>query len=370
MKSYTRLLALSAAACLCLPLALSAQQYIITNDDVFSGTNTASVLKVSRTGKVQLLQTYSTGGLTAGGGFFALTGIASTHTGTNTCVFVSNGGDSTISAFTFDSSTGVLTPVTGSPFPDGATGQQTSGIGLAAAGNKFLFAGNSGLASISALRINSACALKLIHVFPAAGNPDGIKVTPNGKFLLAAYVGAVDSFQINSTTGGLTELGPFFPLSVAAGVEISCDSTTAYFGDAVTGSMEVEVFDIGSGGQLTELNNFTNSSGSDSNGVQLSPDGTTLYVSNTLSSQVSALTTGANGALTFGSIVTLNNSPFFVLNSAFGKSSKNLLVSEEAAVASLVANGTTLTEVTGSPFTSVGTENVPSMITIPGKVCQ
>ena len=364
-----RLLALLAAVYFCLPLALPAQQYIITNDDVFSGTNTASVLKVSATGRVKLLQTYSTGGLTAGGGFFALTGVASTHTGTNTCVFVSNGGDSTISAFTFNPATGVLTTVSGSPFSDGETGQQSSGIGLAAAANKFLFAGNSGFDTISALRISSTCALKLIKTFPTPGNPDGLKTTPNGKFLLAAYVGSVDSFQINSTTGMLTELGPFFPLGPAAGVEISCDSTTAYFGDAVSIGMQVEVFAISSSGQLTELNSFTNSSGTDSNGVELSPDGATLYVSNTLSSSVTALTTGAGGALTFGSITTLNGSPFFTLNLAFGKSGRDLLVSEENAVGSLTANGTTLTEVPGSPFNFIATENVPGMITLPGKVC-
>lgn len=364
-----RLFALLAAVCLCLPVALPAQQYIITNDDVFTGTNTASVLKVSPAGQVKLLQTYSTGGLTAGGGLFALTGIASTHTGTNTCVFVSNGGDSTISAFTFNPATGVLTTVSGSPFSDGETGAQSSGIGLAAASNKFLFAGNSGFNTISALHINSSCALKLIKTFPTPGLPDGLKTTPNGKFLLAAYIGTVDSFQINSTTGMLTELGPFSPPGPAAGVEISCDSTTAYFGDALATGMEVDVFGISSSGQLTELNSFNNSSGNDSNGVELSPDGGTLYVSNTLSFSVTALTTGPGGALTFGSITTLNGSPFFALNMAFGKSGKDLLVSEENAVGSLTANGTTLTEVPGSPFNFISDENVASMITLPGKVC-
>ena len=364
-----RLFALLAAVCLCLPLALPAQQYIITNDDVFTGTNTASVLKVSSTGKVKLLQTYSTGGLTAGAGLFALTGVASTHTGTNTCVFVSNGGDSTIAAFTFNHTTGVLTTVSGSPFSDGETGPQSSGIGLAAAGNKFLFAGNTGFNTISALSISSTCALTLIKTFPTPGLPDGLKTTPNGKFLLTAYVGSVDSFQINSTTGMLTELGPFFPQGPAAGVEISCDSTTAYFGDAVISGTQVEVFSISSSGQLTELNNFVNSNGKDSNGVLLSPDGGTLYVSNTLSSSVTALTTSSGGGLTYGSTTTLNGSPLFTLNLAFGKSGKDLLVSEENAVGSLTANGTTLTEVPGSPFNFIATENVPGMITLPGKVC-
>jgi 6-phosphogluconolactonase (cycloisomerase 2 family) len=369
MKNHVRLFALLAAGCLCLPLALPAQQYIITNDNISNGTNTASVLKVSATGKVKLLQTYSTGGTSAGGGLFAINAIASAHSGTNTCVFVSNGGNSTISAFTFSPSTGVLTAVSGSPFPDGETGLQSSGIGLAAADNKFLYAGNTAFGTVSALRISSTCALKLIKTFPTAGTPDGMKVTPNGKFLLIAYIGDVDSFQINTSTGMLAELGPFVPQGPASGVEISCDSTTAYFGDAIISGQQVEAFSISSSGQLAELNNFTNSNGSDSNGVELSPDGSTLYVSNTLSSQVSALTTGPNGALTFGTITTLNGSPVFTLNTGFGKSGKNLFVSELNAIGSLAANGTTLTEISGSPFVFIGTEAVPSMITLPGKVC-
>lgn len=369
MKSSALLVVLLIAAC----LPASAQQYIVTNDNAFGSTNSATVLKVSTSGQVKVLQTYTTGGPAAGGAFFALTGVASARVGTNTCVFVSNGGNSTIAAFTLNTTTGALTTVAGSPFSYGASGAQTSGIGLAVAANKFLYAGNTISTSISAIRISSTCALKGLKTYTVAGPPDGLKVTPNGKTLIAAYLGQVDSFQINATTGALTEVGPIVAQGTSAGVEISCDSSTAYIGDAGT-EIQIEVYSIGSSGQLTLLNNFTDTHGDNSNGVVLSPDGSTLYVSNTMSNQVSALTTSTGGGLSFGNIVTVNGTPTFVLNVAFGKSGKDLFLMEQAseeAIGSFAASGTTLTELTGSPFNVINNgADAASFTTIPGKVCQ
>ena len=107
--------------------------------------------------------------------------------------------------------------------------------------------------------IKPNCALKKGKTVNAAGSPIGMKATPDGKYLLTAYLGQVDSFQIKNTKGGLVELGPFSANGATAGVEISCDSSTAYFGDA-SSEIEVEVYSISSAGKLTEINNFTNTS--------------------------------------------------------------------------------------------------------------
>jgi 6-phosphogluconolactonase (cycloisomerase 2 family) len=367
-----RLLWWMVAVCLSLPHTLLAQQYIVTNDNVFNATNSTTVLQVNNAGKVKVLKTYTTGGASSGGSYFAVTGVTWAHTSSNYCVFVSNGGASTIAAFTLAPSTGVLTTVAGSPFSYGVSGAQQFSIGLAQAGNKYLFAGNTAFNSISELQISPTCGLTLVKTYSVPGPPDGMKVTPNGKFLIAAYLGQVDSFSINPTTGALTELGPLTSQGTAAGVEISCDSSTAYFGDAAT-NIQVEVFSISSSGKLAELNNFNDSSGVNSNNVLLSPDGSTLYVSNTMSNQITALTTGPGGALTFGSITAVNGTPVFVLNLAMGKSGKDLFVMEQNSVegiGSLAANGTSLTEVLGSPFSGINNgDDPPSFTTIPGKVC-
>src|SRR5207245_231781 len=118
---------------------------------------------------------------------------------------------------------------------------------------------------------------------------------------------------INYSTGTLTELGPFSSQAVPAGLDISCDNSTVYFGDAGT-ITQVEVFSISPTGQLTEINNFTNSNGVNSNNALLSTDGTALYVSNTMSNQITTLGVGSNGSLTYVSTTTVNGSPLYVLN--------------------------------------------------------
>ena len=146
--------------------------------------------------------------------------------------------------------------------------RSTLALGLASAGS-LLFAGNTNNNSISVLRISSGCSLKVLKQVTVPGSPAGMKATPNGQFLVAAYIGQVDSFKIDSKTGDLTELGPFSPKGTASGVDISCDGSTAYFGDTATNT-QVEVFSVGSSGELKELNNFTNKNGESSNNVMLS----------------------------------------------------------------------------------------------------
>ena len=166
-----------------------AQQYIFTNDNVANSGNSTTALSVNSKGAVKLLKTYPTGGKSAGSGYFALSPITSAKIRLGTCLFVSNGGDSTIAAFQVNLFLGTLTAVHGSPFSDGATGAQHFGVGLAA-DNHFLFAGNTNNNSISVMRINANCSLKALKMFTVPGSPSGMKVTPNGDYLIAAYIGA------------------------------------------------------------------------------------------------------------------------------------------------------------------------------------
>ncbi len=356
---------------LCAP-RVQAQQYIYTNDNVAGGTNSTTALTVSAKGAVKLIKTYTTGGKSAGNGYFALSPIASAKTRLGSCLFVSNGGDSTIAAFQVNLFNGTLTAVQGSPFSDGVTGAQQFGVGLAVGGNRVLLAGNTNNNSISILRINASCSLKYMTKKSVPGSPAGIKVTPDGKYLIAAYIGQVDSFTIDYTTGDLTEVGPFHPAGAAAGVEISCDSATAYFGDAANNT-QVEAFSISSTGTLKELNNFKNSNGQSSNNVMLSVDGKHLYVSNTMSNQVTTLSVGSNGALTWDSTVKLNKPGLFALGLGTGTSGADIFVSEQGnpeAIGVLAATGGNLKEVAGSPFAVLKNGSDPAGLTsLPAKSC-
>jgi 6-phosphogluconolactonase (cycloisomerase 2 family) len=171
--------------------------------------NSTTALSVSATGVIKVLHTYSTRAESAGGSYFAETPVAYAETKTNDCLFVSNGGNSTISAFTINLTDGKLKAVKGSPFSYGESGRQQYGIGLATGGGTLLFAGNTAYNNISVLKISSGCALKLVKTYSAPGSPDGMKVTPDGKFLISAFLGLIDSFQINYSKGHLKELGPF-----------------------------------------------------------------------------------------------------------------------------------------------------------------
>jgi 6-phosphogluconolactonase (cycloisomerase 2 family) len=348
-----------------------AQQYIFTNNNIANSGNSTTALTVSGKGMLKVLKTYPTGGKSAGSsGYFALPPVTSAKTRLGTCLFVSNGGDSTIAAFQMNLFDGTLVAVHGSPFSDGVTGAQHQGVGLAAGGS-LLFAGNTNNNSISVLRIRPGCALKVLKQVTVSGSPAGMKVTPDGAFLIAAYIGQVDSFKIDASTGDLTELGPFTPKGSAAGVDISCDGTTAYFGDAASNT-QVEVFSISSSGELKELNNFTNKNGQSSNNVMLSVDGKHLFVSNTTSNQITTLSVGSNGALTYDSTLKLNKPGLYALGLATGTSGQDLFVSEQntsESIGVLTANGGTLKEVPGSPFAVIKNGSDPAGLTAVPKAC-
>jgi 6-phosphogluconolactonase (cycloisomerase 2 family) len=378
MKGLRMLLVLClvGGGCALYPAQLHAQQYIFTNDDVYDGNgntlNSTTALRIDKDGALKVLHTYSTGAESAGGGYFALTAVAYAETVSNDCLFVSNGGNSTISAFTVDLSNGKLKTVKGSPFSYGESGRQQYGIGLASGNGTLLFAGNTNSNSISVLKISAGCALKAAETYSAPGSPDGMKVTPDGKFLISTYLGQIDSFAIDYSKAKLKELGPFNAQGTAAGVEISCDGSTAYFGDAGTNT-QVEVFSISAAGTLTEINNFTSSHGVNSNNVILSTDETRLYVSNTMSNEITTLATSSGGGLTYESSTSLAGTLEWPLGLAIGQTGKRLYVSETNSpetIGVLKAKGSGLKEVVGSPFSVVEDgEDPPSMIAVPGKTC-
>jgi 6-phosphogluconolactonase (cycloisomerase 2 family) len=352
--------------------SLQAQQYIFTNNNDSGGKNSTTVLSVNGSGAVKALKTYLTGGKSASGGYFALTPVTFAHTRLGYCVLVSNGGDSTIAAFQANLFNGVLKAVKGSPFADGMNTPQKFGIGLAVGENRLLFAGNTSSNSISVMQISATCKLTLLQQVSVHGSPAGMKVTPDGKYLLLGYIGQVDSFAIDYSTGKLTELGPFNAQGSAAGVEISCDGSVAFFGDAASHT-QVEVFSIDSSGSLKETDNFTNNNGQSSNNVLLSPDGTHLYVSNTSSNQITTLSVGVKGALTYDGSVKLNKPGVFALGLAMG-TRPNLFVSEQnstEAIGVLTVSGNTVKEVPGSPFQVMKNGLEPAGLTaVPPRGCK
>jgi len=375
MKSFASALVLATLGWVLGCGVLYGQQYLYTNDNTFYGNNTATAVRVETNGTLTVIKSYSTGGPGAGSGaYYALVGIASAQLKSAQCLFVSNGGNSTIAAFTIDLASGKLTKVSGSPFSYGVSGPQGAGIGLAVGANQLLFAGNSAYNSISVLTIQPDCSLIAGQTYNVPGPPDGIEVTPNGNYLIVAYVGPVDSFRIDYSTGQLTELGPFTPIGFPAGVEIDCNSSTVFFADAAAYVEQVEVFEIESSGALSEIYNFTDNHGQNSNNALLSRDEKHLYVSNNHSNQLTTLSVGSKGVLTWDSTISVRDSTVNTLGLAIGKTGPDIFLEEvnnPEAIGVFVTKGNGVTEIPKSPFGVVENEgDAATFMAVPGRSCK
>src|SRR5215472_9108184 len=117
--------------------AFAQNTFLITNDDPFRRPNSVSTYAIQGDGSLLRVGQFPTGG-TGGGnsgdpsgggiGFITTTRIAVTPD--NKFVFATNAPDNTVSGFSVDANTGVLTLVPGSPFATG--GNACQGMGLAA----------------------------------------------------------------------------------------------------------------------------------------------------------------------------------------------------------------------------------------------
>jgi 6-phosphogluconolactonase len=129
-----------------------------------------------------------------------------------------------VAAFAVDDTTGVLTPIPGSPFPAGTQPEQV----VVTPSGQFLYVSDDDTSAstggIWAFTISSSTgSLTTIagSPFPTLNglNPDGLVIHPSGKFLYSAipYGNSVEAFTIDPTSGTLTEMpGSPFKLGVGA----------------------------------------------------------------------------------------------------------------------------------------------------------
>jgi 6-phosphogluconolactonase (cycloisomerase 2 family) len=229
----------------------------------------------------------------------------------------SAGNPSTVSALTVDSSTGVLSPVSGSPY-------------------------NTGMGSMALVKdpVRS-------HIYVAND-----------------LSGDISAFSMNATTGALTPL--LSPTTVEAGVDAIAIDPPGQFMYAVSGnSSKLWIFSIASSGALMPLSGtpiVLSSSGVVSSSVLIDPSGKYLYVTTSSSSSVLGSIFGFSRDTTTGRLVVL---PGFsipvagqVNHGVFDPSGKFLLLTGNnvfgtaggLSVFSLDASTGSLTLDTGSPF--------------------
>ena len=173
----------------------------------------ASVLSVIALG-FGLLSCSSSGGGGGGGG-----GTSSTA-----FLYVSNSGGTDISAYSVDTTTGVLTPLAGSPFSAGTSPQ---GMTVSASGG-VAFVSNAGSADVSGYLLGAGTGFLTpasVLPFSAQATPQTLTLEPFEKFAFVANAGnvgvganTVSVYSVNTTTGILTEvIGS--PFSVAPGIQ-------------------------------------------------------------------------------------------------------------------------------------------------------
>jgi RHS repeat-associated protein len=162
--------------------------------------------------------------------------------------YVANSGSNSVSGFTIDSTTGVLTPVSGSPFPAGVGPRSV----VVDPSGRFAYVPNLGIpppanGSISAYTIDPTTG-SLTPIFgspfsiPTGTGANSLAIDPTDRFLysilFAPNFGAVAGFAINPGSGALTPVpgSPFAITSVISPITFDPAGKFAYVQTFVSGS--------------------------------------------------------------------------------------------------------------------------------------
>jgi 6-phosphogluconolactonase (cycloisomerase 2 family) len=240
--------------------------------------------------------------------------------------YVTTQGDSLVTGFTIDLSTGVLS-ANGSGV---ATGNTPSAMIMAPSGAA-LFVSNSAANTISAYTVKSDGTLTAASGTPATGmTPVGMAIDSGGHFLFVANQGqqidaasgSISVFAIQDTTltpvsgSPFSTAAPLAPFGTGpSAVAVTPDAKFLY----VTNQFDntVTEFSVDGSGVLTRL--IAIPVGTAPSTATISPDGGFLYVGNSGSSNLSAfavcnqvLSSCSNPTSPDGSLTPVTNSPFSV----------------------------------------------------------
>ncbi|MGB2664625.1 MAG: beta-propeller fold lactonase family protein [Candidatus Acidiferrum sp.] len=283
-------------------------------------------------------------------------------------VYVANSGvdgvhQGNISVYRINSSTGALTPISGSPY---TAGMGPVSVALDPSG-KFTYVVNTNSDNISVYGINSSTgALTPISGSPFSTgiDPTYVTVDPSGKFTYVTNAGnnTVSGYRINSSTGALTPVsGSPFPAGlVPISVTVDPSSRFAYAanigGYPLAGSVSAYTIDSNTG-VLTPISGSPFPAGLEPVSVAVDLSGKFAYVANFFSANVSAYTIDSNtGALTpiSASPFPAENLPNFVAMDPSGRFAyvTNGGFGLPGSVSAYRIDSTTgaLTPISGSPF--------------------
>jgi DNA-binding beta-propeller fold protein YncE len=292
---------------------------------------------------------------------------------TNHFVYAAINASNEIYVFREDPNSGVLTQLSLSPIGAGV-GIQTL---LIHPSNKYLYASNSGEGDVSLFAISSDGALnEVLPRTPVGVGPTAMVMDSAGAYLYVANSGgnSVSVFSIGSG-GALTPVlqGPqgsgsgggtgstqasvgLVPLDMA----IDPTGSILYItGNGTLGS-EIQVFSLNAG-VLTSTSGSPYQTGTDPQGVVVSPSGANVYTANTNDDSVSEFTS-ASGALTPVAGSPFGGSTFASPNSLYISKTGGFLCvtnkgSSNISVYAIASDGS-LSVISASPFASVAAPSV------------
>ena len=280
-------------------------------------------------------------------------------------LYVANFTANTVSGYTVNHTTGVLTPV-GEALAPTPVGVQPISVGVDPSGH-FLYVLNQGIApaagSISVFSIDSRGLLTQISgsPFPVAASPQYMLVSPAAEivYVVAGSPSAISVFGI-ATSGGLVAAPASFTGPANANItSIAVDPKGQFMYATDFGNGNVISLSIAAGtSALAPVAGSPFTAGTGPNGVAVDGTGSFVYVSNKGSNDVSAFKSTA------GVLAQVTGSPFTTLGSGtvaptapgfltVDAASTFLYVSNTAtnAVASFLINPDgTLGSITNSPF--------------------
>jgi 6-phosphogluconolactonase (cycloisomerase 2 family) len=295
------------------PMAHAQGNYVyVNNQDV---ANSIAGYSVSATGSLSPVpgSPYLTGGVGSTTTCIGLDRI--TISAPQNLLFVSNGGDQTISAFQINPATGTLTAAAGSPVPSGLTLDSCQGISLAATPDgAFLMASSNG--QIQTFAIGTGGILTPAATTANCCSPTiGMKISAHGQLLAVSNESSVSVYSINADGSLTLSAGSPFPRTgsgLVAGLDFSCAGDRLYGGEASFAANTItDGWSVAPDGTLTP---FAGSpflgAGTDGQIVLLSPDNSVLFTSDQFNNKINSSSVAADGSLktigSFGGVTSVH----------------------------------------------------------------
>ena len=271
-------------------------------------------------------------------------------------LYLASLNDAQVAGFAIDGTTGVLTPVPGSPF---AAHAGAGAIPAFSPDGKSLYVMNQTANSVEAYSINATTgSLTAITGSPFASGttPTWISFTPNGKFAYVSNSGSanVSAYSVDST-GALTALSgsPYATETYPADNTIDSTGTHLYVPNKSSASISVFSIDATTG-LLTQVTGSPFAAGQGPTLVLIEPNGKFAYASSSAGSDVYGYsidpTTGALTAIT-GSPFAAGTHPLFINidpSGSFAYTANN--GSNDVSGFTIDATTGALTAIGGSPF--------------------